>query len=139
MASSRCPTGCARLQLELPAMVSLTEQIRSRERQWMTAILEHDAATLEAILAPGFVYTASDRGRRSRQEWLDDAATYHFTLLELLDADVEHYGAVAIVQARVRQQARLDGRRREGIFLITDVWVRRLGIWQVVTRASVEA
>jgi hypothetical protein len=41
-----------------------------------------------------------------------------------------------MVRARYRQQATVAGQDRSGAFLLTDVWVRRDGRWQVVTRHS---
>lgn len=102
-------------------MSTLTEEIRARERDLISAILNADMATLERILAPEFVYTASEIGRRNRQVWLDGIATYRLDIFEILDMAIEGYEDVAVVHARIRQNAIIHGHHREGHFLITDV------------------
>jgi ketosteroid isomerase-like protein len=109
----------------------------SRERSWLAAILAKNLVLLESFLAEEFVYTASNHGRRTRQEWLDSIADYQFADLQLLETSVTSYGDVALVHARIRQDATLAGQVRVGVFLITDVWVKREGSWQVVSRTSV--
>ena len=108
-----------------------------REQAWLAAILAKDLGLLDSFLAEEFVYTASSHGRRNRQEWLDSIADYRFRELQLLDTTVASYGEVAVVHARIRQDATLAGQVRVGVFLITDVWVMRAGRWQVVSRTSV--
>lgn len=97
------------------------EDPASREHAWLAAILAKDLDLLESFLAEEFVYTASNHGRRTRQEWLDSIADYQFSQLQLLETDVTSYGDVALVHARIRQDATLAGQVRVGVFLITDV------------------
>ena len=113
------------------------EDLARREQAWLAAILAKDLALLDSFLAEEFVYTASNHGRRNRQEWLDSIADYQFRRLELLHTVVTSFGDVALVHARIRQDATLAGQLRVGVFLITDVWVKRDGRWQVVSRTSV--
>src|SRR5262245_53814537 len=113
------------------------DDVAGREQAWLAAILAKDLVLLDSFLAEEFVYTASNHGRRNRQEWLDSIPEYQFNRLELLDTTVDSYGDVAVVHARIRQDATLAGQVRVGVFLITDVWVRREGSWRVVSRTSV--
>lgn len=113
------------------------EDPAGREQAWLAAILAKDIDLLDSFLAEEFVYTASNHGRRNRREWLDSIADYQFSQLQLLETGVTSYGHVAIVHARIRQDATLAGQVRVGVFLITDVWVMRDGRWQVVSRTSV--
>jgi ketosteroid isomerase-like protein len=121
-------------------MGSTGEDALAWEREWLGAILRKDARTLERILAPDFVYTASGHGRSSRQQWLELVATsYDIQHLEFGDAEVRVYGDVALVLARIRQQATLAGVERTGEFLVMDVWVRGESRWQVTARSSIQA
>jgi hypothetical protein len=47
---------------------------------------------------------------------------------------VRTYGHVAVVRSRYRQTGSMDGEDRNQTYLMTDVWVRRAGRWQAVTR-----
>src|SRR5680860_214800 len=118
-------------------MTTTIEEIRSRERALISAILNADLVTLEGILAPGFVYTASEIGRRDRQEWLDGIASYRLDVFEIFDMAIEPIDDVAIVHARISQDAVIHGHHRLGGFLITDVWVKREGAWLILARTSV--
>jgi ketosteroid isomerase-like protein len=118
-------------------MSTVVEEIRSRERDWIAAILDCDLARLQDLLAPGFVYTASNFGRLDRQEWLDMVPTYHFTKFELADLAIQAYGDVVVTHGRVSQEAMMDDQVRTGTFLVTNVWVKRDGRWQAVARCSV--
>jgi hypothetical protein len=118
-------------------MSDSTEEIRGRERSLISAILNADLAGLEELVAPSFVYTASELGRRTRQEWLDAVPKYHLAMLEILDMSIEPLGDVAIVHARISQDAMIHDHHRHGGFLITDVWVKRDGTWQILARTSV--
>lgn len=113
------------------------DALTAREQEWMSAILARDLPRLETMLAPEFTYTASNHGRRNRQEWMDAIAHYDFDDLALLDTTVAEYGQVAVVHARIRQHATLAGQARVGVFLITDVWVCRDDRWQIVSRSSI--
>jgi hypothetical protein len=44
---------------------------------------------------------------------------------------------MAVAFPHYQQTALLDGEPRSGDFLITDVWARREGNWQVVARSSI--
>jgi hypothetical protein len=118
-------------------MANDIEEIRSRERVLITAMLNADLATLEEIVAPQFVYTASELGRRSRQEWLDGIPSYRLDVLEIIDMSIERFTEVAIVHGRIRQDAIIHGHHRIGHFLVTDLWLKRDQTWQLVSRTSV--
>ena len=111
-------------------------EIAALERQWMDAWCRKDRATCQRVLADDFLLTSARGVLMSRTEWLANAmgpfVCEHFEWEELrvrpLATDV------AIVHARARQVAFVAGQDWSGVFLITDVWVRRAGQWQVVAR-----
>jgi ketosteroid isomerase-like protein len=118
-------------------MTSAEEEFIALEQAWMEAIQRKDLATLDRILAPEYAYTASGQGRRTRQNWMETVAVYDIEDFTILDIDVRLYGDVAVVLPDYRQTAVVNGEPRSGDFLITDVWVRRDGAWQVVARSSI--
>ena len=118
-------------------MVTTEQAFIAREEEWMAAVQRKDHAALEKILAEEYVYTASGQGRWSRQRWLDTVAIYDIHHFDFTDIRVQAYGEVAVVHTSYHQEGSVDGTRRSGEFLITDVWVDRDGRWQVVTRSSI--
>jgi ketosteroid isomerase-like protein len=103
----------------------------------MRAVQNRDVATVERILAGEFTLTTGRPGAevRSRDEWLD--VTRDRYTLDSYDFDwIEPrvYGHVAVVRSRYHQTGTLDRDDRTSAYLMTDVWVRRAGRWQIVTR-----
>ena len=47
---------------------------------------------------------------------------------------VDSASEVAVAHGRVNQRATAEGREWHGTFLVTDVWARRDGRWQLVAR-----
>ena len=72
---------------------------------------------------------------RSRQEYLD-VTRDHYVIdsFEFDEIDVHVYGDAAFVRSCYRQQGRMGDEDRSQVFLMTDVWFRRVGRWQAVTR-----
>jgi hypothetical protein len=74
----------------------------------------------------------------SRGPWLDAAMDrfhinwFRFEELDVRPVDVD--GSVMVALARVNQRATAEGREWHGNFLVTDVWAKREGRWQLVAR-----
>ena len=115
----------------------VAREIARLANAWMAAGTARDAAALERLMGEEF-RLASGRGVFvDRAEWLRMA----FEEIEVesfaySDVSVRAYGDVAVMQSRWRQRARLRGEDWSGEGLLTDVWVRRDGRWQVVARHS---
>jgi ketosteroid isomerase-like protein len=118
-------------------MTSAEEEFIALEQAWMEAIQRKDLATLDRILGSEYSYTASGQDRWSRQRWIETVAVYDIEDFTIPDIDVRLYGDVAVVLPHFRQTALVNGEPRSGDFLITDVWARRDGAWQVVARSSI--
>jgi ketosteroid isomerase-like protein len=107
------------------------------EHQWFAAVMERDLDRLERLLGEEFTLTTGRPGNeiRTRQEYLDVTRDrYAIESFEFEQLEVLPYGHVAVVRSRYRQAGSMDGEDRSQAFLMTDVWVRRGGRWQAVTR-----
>ena len=113
------------------------QEIAGLMHAWMVAAQQKDLAALERLLGPEFIYSASGHGRQTRAEWFAVLPRYAVERFEFIDMDVHQYGDTAVVLSHYRQEATVGGTPRSGDFLITDVWVKRDGNWQVVARSSV--
>jgi len=101
---------------------------------WAGAVQAHDRERLESIVAREFTLVGRSDGK-SREEWLDEwAGPYVIDEWRYEEIEVELYGNTAVLSSRYLQTARHDGADRSGAYLVTDVWVRRDGRWQVVRR-----
>jgi ketosteroid isomerase-like protein len=114
---------------------SAQSEIAALEREWMAAWISRDRAVCDRILGDDFILTSARGTLMSKLEWLAGAmgpiVGQSFDWDEL---QVRLFGDAAIVHARTRQSASVAGQDWSGQFLLTDVWVRRAGRWQVVSR-----
>lgn len=96
-----------------------------------------DYPRLEEILAPEFTLTSARTDQLvERDQWmrfLDQARNESFAYS---DYRIDVFGDAAVVRSRMRQVATLGDQRWDDTFLLTDIWIRRNGRWQVVARHS---
>jgi ketosteroid isomerase-like protein len=112
-------------------------KLEQLEHQWVEAVRDRDLETLERVLGEEFTLTTGRPGNevRSRAEYMEIVRDrYVIESFEFTELEVRTYGHVAIVRSRYRQTGSMDGAERNQTYLMTDVWVRRAGRWQAVTR-----
>ena len=104
---------------------------------WMAAWQRLDYDRLEELLAPEFTLTSA------RSDWLVDRAEWLRLLDQVRNESFEYsdflvrvFGDAAVVKSRLSQVARVGDQPWNETFMLTDVWVRRDGRWQVVARHS---
>jgi hypothetical protein len=101
----------------------------------MQAWADNDLATCATILADDFLLTSARGTLMPKDAWLANAGSvFKCTAFEWIELVVRPFGEVAVVHGRSRQQASVGGQDWSGVFLTTDVWVRRDNTWQVVAR-----
>jgi hypothetical protein len=71
-----------------------------------------------------------------RAEWLRLLDQVRAESFEYSDFLVQIFGNAAVVKSRLSQVASVGGAPWNATFMLTDVWVRRDGRWQVVARHS---
>jgi ketosteroid isomerase-like protein len=117
-------------------MMATTEtEIPLLEQSWMAAWVAKDRVTCERILADDFLLTSARGSLMSKSEWLAGAmGPFVCSSFQWEQIQIRPFGDVAIVHGRSRQEATVSGQDWSGVFLVTDVWVKRGGQWQVVSR-----
>ena len=119
---------------------SLTDQLFvSLEQQWMEAVVKRDQPSLDRIMGDEFTLaSAYSTGERTSKDQfiknvLQSVKSQEFTFH---DSHADLYGDVAVFKSRVKSTYTFDKDDRTGDYIVTDVWVKRDGRWQVVTRHS---
>jgi len=104
------------------------------QRQWMEAIRDKDAATLDRILADDYVYTDSRGGvtnkadsLRQTQNQTDRMKAFHTS-----DETARVYGDMAIVTGRLRVEGVAGGQPYDAEVRFTDILARIDGRWRAV-------
>ena len=107
------------------------------QHDWMDAVKRRDIEFLEQLLGHEFSLITGRPGieTRTRQQYLD-VTRDHYTLesFEYVELDVHAYGDFGFARSRYTQRGWMDDKQRNQAFLMTDVWVRRNGSWQAVSR-----
>ncbi len=114
-----------------------TQTLIDLQHAWMDAWVRDDRVTLEAILAPEFTLASARTNRLvDRAGWLALLDTVKGESFTYDEVRVDLFGDAAVVHSRSTQSARVGDQRWDGAFVLTDVWIRRDGRWQVVARHS---
>ena len=119
------------------AVDAVVHELRRLEHELMESVKGHDVDRLEQLLGREFKLVGRTGRAWPRAEWLAYAAgPYKIDDFTFEEIDVELYGDTAILHSRYRQTAGLDDQDLSHTFVLTDVWVRRYGRWQLVHRHS---
>ena len=115
------------------------ELIDSLERQWRDSLCASDVQALRSLIHPRFTLI----GTRStgpftlnREEWLDAVQKRELVNIDLDIKDAVVLDDVMVGTVEARWRVSYLGREIEDSVLLTDVWVREDGRWQVVRRHS---
>jgi ketosteroid isomerase-like protein len=122
-----------------PASRTIEARVRERVEEWTRAVVGHDAATLDHLLADDFTFTSS----ASTGPLMTKAQYVAFVLniLEVVafrfdDVRIRAYGQVALMTSHYSQTGRVFGEQWEAEFLLSDVWVEADGVLRAVARHS---
>ena len=114
--------------------MSAETEVREAAQRWSDAIANRDVATAEQILGPEYALMAAGLGEMPRDKWLAALPEYVIHSYSFDDVKLHVYGDTAVMRSRYHQNATVFGKDRSGAMLVTDVWVKRGGRWQVVAR-----
>src|SRR6266571_6339605 len=106
-------------------------ELMSLQHAWMKAVMAHDAAALEQILADDFTLTSvhSSGALLNKREYIASFGKVKNSLFSFRDVVIRIYGEMAVVNSRFHQQYPGETKESAGEFLLTDVWVMRAGRW----------
>ena len=116
--------------------------IRALERQWSDALCAKDMDRLKQLIHPDFVLIGTRSTGpflMSRDEWLDAIQRRDVIDIDLAVRDATVFDTVMVGTVQARWRIRYLGRPVEDCVLLTDVWVRDGGDWQVLRRHSTPA
>jgi hypothetical protein len=115
----------------------LVHELARLEHELMEAVQRHDTEMLDGLVGREFKLVGRTGRGWSREDWMEKAAgPYEIDDFAFEEIDVDVFGDTAVLHSRYRQTARLDGGDLSHTFILTDVFVRRAGRWQLVHRHS---
>ncbi len=114
----------------------VANEVEAAERAWMKAWLAKDIESCRIILDESFVLTSGTGVLMDKSEWLDKAtgafAASEFNWLSIVVRKIANDVAVAHIKSS--QVATVHGKDWSGVFLMTDVWVKRNSGWKIAAR-----
>ena len=101
------------------------------------AMVEHDLATLDSLLADGLSYAHSSGARDTKAEYLAKLASdyYVYARIDHPVERVEVVGDTAIVVGRMTSELAVQGTPKTIDSLALAVWTRVTGEWQLLAYA----
>ena len=117
------------------------QEIIDLEKKWNGDIQRQDLALMEQFLADSYFLAVAREGRPldivPRKDWLNNLKNYKVESFNIDEIKVNVYGKTAVVLMLFTQKALVGRGRRDGQFLITDIWVKQKKGWRVAERHSI--
>ena len=114
---------------------SLAAELARQAEAWDKAIVRKDKAAIEANMADDFRNIRNDGSVVDKDTFLRDITAPELTIdpYTVEDFDVRIYGDTALLCGRTRMTGRYSGEPFVSHYRYIDVYVRRNGVWRVVS------
>lgn len=113
--------------------------IESLEQDWRDSLCAKDIERLRTLIHPSFTLIGTRSTgpfTMSRDEWLEAVEKRQVIGIDIDIKDALVFDSVMVGTVEARWRVSYLGRPIEDCVLLTDVWVREGGRWQVVRRHS---
>ncbi len=117
-----------------PKSGTVEEELIKLEKEWADALVKHDLAFLDTILADDYMSTDSEGtvGNKAQEIATLKSGDYVLVSTVLDNIKVHVYGDAAVYFGRSTDKAQLKGKDISGQYQWTDTWVKRDGRWRCV-------
>lgn len=115
------------------------EVIEALESEWSSALCSKDVEKLSKLVHPQFVLIgtrSSGPFMMHRDEWLEAIQRRDVAAIDLEIQDATATDTVLIGTVFAKWRVKYLGREIEDCVVLTDVWVKEDGRWQVIRRHS---
>jgi ketosteroid isomerase-like protein len=118
--------------------VDAKQDLVEQWQRWQRSIEERDVDAAAAILDDDYALQLVQPGRAvvPRAEWLATLREYVVESYAVGESLIDIDGDLATILHRAEMTATVAGADRSGVFVVTDVWRRRDGVWRVWRRHS---
>ena len=119
-------------------MDKVRQTIRELESRRFRAMIEADAAALEALLAESMVYTHSSATTDGKASYIAGVKSkkWQYRQIDRPVEDIQVHGDTVVVTGQVRIDILIDGKPKIMNSRYTDVWVKGAKGWQMVAWQS---
>ena len=119
-------------------MADVKAKIRELESRRFRAMIEADAAALEALLADSMVYTHSSATTDGKASYIAGVKSkkWQYRQIDRPVEDIQVHGDTVVVTGHVRIDIVVDGKPKIMNSRYTDVWVKGAKGWQMIAWQS---
>jgi len=105
------------------------------EDAWVNAILHKNADVLYRVMADDFSGVSPNGERYTKAEAIADVQSgfYAVEKMDLQNVDVRVFGEMALVTYYQNEKSRFGDEDTTGRYTFTDVWLKRDGVWEVIS------
>lgn len=118
----------------LHAQNSGKAELTALEAGFNQVLLRGDWKALEQIEADDLIFTEADGSvtHKSDQVASLKSGDLKFESIDMSDVTVQDFGHVAVITGKLVENVRYKTTDLSGTYRFTDVWVKRVGKWQLV-------
>jgi ketosteroid isomerase-like protein len=116
------------------ANFQVAQTLRRLNDEWVTALVQRDARTLDRIMADDCVFAYPFEGD-DKGQFIADVESGDMSVMEMTrdHVHVRVYGQTAVLTCRDTANWRYHGREIRGQYTTINVYAQRAGQWQLVT------
>jgi len=110
------------------------QEIIRLEDEWGAALIKHDPAPIEKMIADDFIGTMPDGAVYTKAQLLESVKSNKEDIISITDDEVKvHvYGDAAVINARITSRVRVEGKETSFLGRYTDTWIKQDGRWKCV-------
>lgn len=117
---------------------SVKSTVKQAELGWSSAILKNDLTQLDRILSDDLVYYHSSGLVDTKQTYMSNlqSAKFKYNFVDYEQMKIRAFGNTSVVNAKLRIKANDNGTPIDNLFLLTHVFVKQRGGWQLVSHQT---
>jgi ketosteroid isomerase-like protein len=122
-----------------PPAQTLEQQLTQLSEDWMRAVWDKDDVAINRLMADEFVLFspgAPISKRQTKPDWLRNARIAGSGECEYSNVHVQAIGEVAVMAAEMHCKGDFHGIGFEASSIVSDVWVKRDGMWKIAARIA---
>ncbi len=119
----------------VPTTTSTIAILAAQADRWDKAIVRKDRAAIAANMAEDFRQIDGGRNVETKASYVEDLLSPKLVIApyKVEDFDVRLYGDVALLSGRTRMTGSYDGKPFQSHYRYIDIYVRRGGVWKIVS------
>jgi ketosteroid isomerase-like protein len=119
-------------------MAGTADEVTQAEKAWASAVVKGDLATLDKMLAPELIYTHSSSVVENKAVYFGKlkSGALKYESIQHEEIVVKAYGDAAVLHCKVQMKGVSGGAPFTAHAVMTHVWVKQGGRWQLAAHQA---